>query len=1099
MHREVFWLCVMLMLFSAMMLPAAAQAAARCVATYASGQQATTDDVILDYSGFGHDARLADGARLQAGLLDLAKGHLRMPSGRELFGPRATRGAVAFWVRPAFDPTAVEYAILFYCMQTDGNSLPDGYDEIGIYVDNKQLAARVVGPDSTMPFARRPVAGGLAEGKWTHVALSWRPGVREFYVDGALAVRREAPYEATRLDDFPAELGRHVSSKGWRAPGTYSRVTLYDDALTADEVMVLAAERPEPPATEPPRALFASCEWGRPWLGQNKVAAELRNLGQQPLDLRVILELSAGPQFERKQAGAQNVRLAPGAEQPIELAYELASDGPVMMALLATDAATGRLLAGRNCHAYIPPLLASLDEQGRVLAELSTAPNLSADLKQRLADAQQQLDQVREEFLAGPSAAGKEGEARLEELRAQLASIEQETARLASLGRIRAAAPGEPFVLGWTHGTIKVLKQDPFPGRLEEPIVLEAARGEYEPAQLFLFATTQPLEGVKVELSDLHGPGGTSIGRECLSWRLVGYAVTTKPTYRVDYVGEWPDPLYTVDEFAVPAGEHQIAWLTAFVPRDARAGDYSGQVTVTTSVGRRSLPLHLHVWDFDLPERSSLPTMYGLNCCGRWQSSMDVDKYARNAAEHRVSLGFPGILWRGPKVQPPSFNWSGHGQVTFVVRGEGAGLDTGALYLVCEAERGNRATYGPFVLSAEARDFSANLREPRVFRSARFEWRGTGPVRIEIGPMKLSDGETERLFDDFAQTGWWLPAGSASEASVQGGKLVLGVKAPENPSRPYESWPAAERLASASHADTDWIIDFSEFDAAVEKYYPWAANVIWVPLPGVPREATLEEARKIIAESGLVRLAAEYEKHLRDKGWLDVAYTYLWDEPEGKQYPVVDLLTHTVKEAAPGLRNMMTARGFPPTLAAVDIWCPEVYSFDPEGAERERAAGKTLWWYVAFSCRHPYPNFWIDYPALDCRVVTWLTWKHRIQGFLYWSISNWTNTQDPLREQTFPGANGDGTLVYPGDDGGPIDTVRWENIREGLEDYEYFVLLRQRVEQAAGKADPKVIELARRLLTIDDALVKDYANWSADPEAYLAARREMAKTIEELG
>ncbi|HID06464.1 MAG TPA: DUF4091 domain-containing protein, partial [Armatimonadetes bacterium] len=295
--------------------------------------------------------------------------------------------------------------------------------------------------------------------------------------------------------------------------------------------------------------------------------------------------------------------------------------------------------------------------------------------------------------------------------------------------------------------------------------------------------------------------------------------------------------------------------------------------------------------------------------------------------------------------------------------------------------------------------------------------------------------------------------------------------------------------------------DFTEFDAVVEKYYPWAVNLILVPLPhGVSRDASLEDAKRRIQESGLGRVAAAFERHLMEKGWLDTAYTYLWDEPIGAHFPIVNLLTGTVKRSAPRLKNMITARGFPHALKYVDIWCPEIFSFDPQSAERERKRGKRIWWYVAFSCRHPYPNFWIDYPALDCRVVFWLTWKHRIDGFLYWSISNWWRVRDPLENtQTFPGANGDGTLIYPGSDGGPIDTIRWENIREGLEDYEYFVLLQKLVNEAVRRGVRNdIIAHARKLLAIDDSLVRNYANWSHDPTAYLATRSKMAQAIEAL-
>jgi hypothetical protein len=402
---------------------------------------------------------------------------------------------------------------------------------------------------------------------------------------------------------------------------------------------------------------------------------------------------------------------------------------------------------------------------------------------------------------------------------------------------------------------------------------------------------------------------------------------------------------------------------------------------------------------------------------------------------------------------------------------------------------------------------SAELREPMIFQSLRFEWRGSGPVKLEIGAIRLSGGaKPARLYDDFSHPEYWrgtiLRGGSGAQPTmtVAGGKLAMTAPAAEDASKPWDNWPGAVRSASTSPPDLDWKIDFSAWDAAVEKYYPWAANVLMIPLPGVAHDASLEEAHRQIDASGLAHIAAAAEKHLSEKGWLDVAYTYLWDEPEPAQYPVVDLLDETVHNAAPHIKNMMTARGFPPGLKHVDIWCPEIYSFDPVGAERERKLARTIWWYVAFSCRHPYPNFWIDYPAIDCRATMWLTWKHRISCFLYWSATNWGMVDDPFKQQTFPGANGDGTLIYPGPDGAPIDTIRWENIREGMEDYEYFVLLKARLEAAekAGKLKPGQGEKARALLAIDDGLVKDYTTWSSDPEAYLAARREMARMIEAL-
>lgn len=110
--------------------------------------------------------------------------------------------------------------------------------------------------------------------------------------------------------------------------------------------------------------------------------------------------------------------------------------------------------------------------------------------------------------------------------------------------------------------------------------------------------------------------------------------------------------------------------------------------------------------------------------------------------------------------------------------------------------------------------------------------------------------------------------------------------ASSNSAVPYKDRPAAERLAPDSPAEREWKIDWAAFDAVVEKYYPWAFNVIWLPLPGVLREASMKEAQRMVAASGLARIAAEAEKHLAERGWLDDSYTYLWDDPQARHYPV---------------------------------------------------------------------------------------------------------------------------------------------------------------------------------------------------------------------
>ena len=73
-------------------------------------------------------------------------------------------------------------------------------------------------------------------------------------------------------------------------------------------------------------------------------------------------------------------------------------------------------------------------------------------------------------------------------------------------------------------------------------------------------------------------------------------------------------------------------------------------------------------------------------------------------------------------------------------------------------------------------------------------------------------------------------------------------------------------------------------------------------------------------------------------------------------------------------------------------------------------------------------------------------------GFLYWDCAYWT--ADPMNDLTpLVGAtsHGDGVLLYSGAQLGlyePISSLRLENIRNGIQDYQLLTML----EDAAGEA-----------------------------------------------
>src|SRR5690606_22880153 len=130
--------------------------------------------------------------------------------------------------------------------------------------------------------------------------------------------------------------------------------------------------------------------------------------------------------------------------------------------------------------------------------------------------------------------------------------------------------------------------------------------------------------------------------------------------------------------------------------------------------------------------------------------------------------------------------------------------------------------------------------------------------------------------------------------------------------------------------------------------------------------------------------------------------------------------------------------------------------------QEEQAKGGELTWYISCDQGYPQPNYFIDAPALDLVMVPWITARYGMDGILYWALNFWSQTPNPwLDAGTFHSGflcsggwvlNGEGSLLYPGDDterytgqpdvDGPVSSIRFELLREGLDDYVYLSMLK---------------------------------------------------------
>jgi hypothetical protein len=138
-----------------------------------------------------------------------------------------------------------------------------------------------------------------------------------------------------------------------------------------------------------------------------------------------------------------------------------------------------------------------------------------------------------------------------------------------------------------------------------------------------------------------------------------------------------------------------------------------------------------------------------------------------------------------------------------------------------------------------------------------------------------------------------------------------------------------------------------------------------------------------------------------------------------------------------------------------------------------------------------------------------LTWKYRPDGYVGYCYNHW-NTNDHIlsdgpecrwNTSWCTNHNGCGIFFYPGKLG-PLSSVRFENHTDGLEDYEYFVLLDKLITQAKQlplTADQKS-KVARyeKLLTVPEEIARNMTQYTLDPRLLLGYRAGLADGIEDM-
>ena len=241
--------------------------------------------------------------------------------------------------------------------------------------------------------------------------------------------------------------------------------------------------------------------------------------------------------------------------------------------------------------------------------------------------------------------------------------------------------------------------------------------------------------------------------------------------------------------------------------------------------------------------------------------------------------------------------------------------------------------------------------------------------------------------------------------------------------------------------------------------------------------------------------------------------TYGCDETESEYFPAIRRALDILKRELPDVPIVTTAcdstLGVDSALAGVDWFVPLTKAWNPEKVAASRAKGHKVWWYVACGEVPPYANMFVQSPLSEGRLLMGAqALRMKPDGFLYYSVSKWNHkrpiTSGPftdwsphgIRHRHKKALDGDGVWAYCGPEGMPIATLRLENFRDGVEDYNCAKVLERLLAAHADKTDAWSVE-ARAMLDVPLSVMESMSNFTDDPDRVYAWRWAIDDLIEQ--
>lgn len=191
----------------------------------------------------------------------------------------------------------------------------------------------------------------------------------------------------------------------------------------------------------------------------------------------------------------------------------------------------------------------------------------------------------------------------------------------------------------------------------------------------------------------------------------------------------------------------------------------------------------------------------------------------------------------------------------------------------------------------------------------------------------------------------------------------------------------------------------------------------------------------------------------------------------------------------------------------IDMRVPQIQEINKDSRTAEKNLEKGLWSYVCLFPQGNHPNRFLDQDSIRNRILCWISFSLKLEGFLHWAYNFWDSWCDqPVEALNSPWTDatagsvfvhkrqplppGDPFIVYPGRKS-ICSSIRWEVLRKGFEDHKLLTMLVEAADKDGGKS-----EAGRRCYEVIDSIRNSVASDSLN---YLKDGAQLIKLRYEIG